>query len=325
METTTIDIRKTLSDPYAPVADSNSTAVTDDIYTLSFTKATLNDIPLLNGYISAFPSRSCDFSIGGILIWADYFRYEYCVLRETLFLKGEDTHGVFFHKPLGRLEEHEAYNLIARYCEANGIASRIIAPQEVEAENMEACAASRPDYLPDWREYVYNIEQFLRFAGKKMEKKRNHLNYFMNHFPDYVMDIIDGSKADELKDFNERFNLYHKEGDTFDYESRAIGEAIENYDLYPFFGIILRYNGKIIGYSFGEAVGDTFVIHAEKADIEYRGVYQALSSLLSRQIAEKYPEVRYLNREDDMGNEYLRQSKLSYHPAKFIAKWEISA
>ncbi|MDE7412173.1 MAG: phosphatidylglycerol lysyltransferase domain-containing protein [Muribaculaceae bacterium] len=321
MKTSTIDTRSIsilkLLEPLS-LQDSN---------TLSFRPATLDCIGILKEYIDRYPSRSCDFSIGGILLWADYFHYSFAEYSDTLFLKGEDDHGVFFHQPLGALSPEEGMSIIRDYCSSNHLLPRIIIPGECDVDNIDEYESSHDVYLPDWREYMYNIEQFLRFSGKKMEKKRNHLNYFMNHFADYEMEILDGSRTqkDQLVEFNEKFNLYHKDGDTFDYESNAIGRAIEEYERYPFFGLLIRYEGHIIGYTFGEAVGDTFIIHAEKGDIEYRGVYQALSSLLSREVAEIYPEIRYLNREDDMGNDYLRQSKLSYHPTKFIAKWEISA
>ncbi|MDE5869746.1 MAG: phosphatidylglycerol lysyltransferase domain-containing protein [Muribaculaceae bacterium] len=226
---------------------------------------------------------------------------------------------------MGELTEEAGIDVIHQYCNEASIQARIIIPNECDADKIENFIAGKTRYLPGWQEYMYNIEQFIKFSGKKMEKKRNHLNYFMNHFSDYQMEILDGTQNDELIEFNDKFNLYHKDDETFDYESTAIGKAIEDYNLYPFFGLLLRYDGNIIGYTFGEVVGDTFIIHAEKGDIEYRGVYQALSSLLSREIQEKYPHVRYLNREDDMDNEYLRKSKLSYHPTKFIAKWEISA
>lgn len=308
METTIIDIKK-------PAVST----------LLKFRRATLDTIPMLQHYIAEYPSRSCDFSIGGILIWADYFGYEYAEFGNTLFLKGSDEKGVFFHQPLGELTQEEAMGLIKDYCDAMEISARVIIPGECEAEAIQDMEAMHSDSLPGWREYMYNIEQFLHFSGKKMEKKRNHLNYFMNHYSDYEMEMLDGSQSKELMEFNDKFNLYHKDDETFDYESSAIGKAIEDYNLYPFYGLLLRYEGKIIGYTFGEVVGDTFIIHAEKGDIEYRGVYQALSSLLSQRISEDFPDVKYLNREDDMGNEYLRQSKLSYHPTKFIAKWEISA
>ena len=44
------------------------------------------------------------------------------------------------------------------------------------------------------------------------------------------------------------------------------------------------------------------------------------STIISRMIAETYPEIRWLDREDDMGEEGLRQAKLSYNPAVILEK-----
>lgn len=292
---------------------------------LHFKQAEIADIPVLSAFLNRYPTRSSDFSIGGIIIWTGYFDYEYAIIDDILILKGRDENGVFFHQPLGGKSETEGMALIRDYCDEHDIIPRIIIPDECQPENMTEYETLHPSYLADWREYVYDIDQFTHFSGKKMEKKRNHLNYFLKHYEGFEVEILDGTQTDELVEFNDRFNLYHKEGNSFDYESEATAEVLRHYDRFPFFGLLIRYKGEILGYTFGEAVGDTFSIHAEKGNIDFRGIYQALSSQLSLRIKEKYPEVKFLNREDDMGNEYLRQSKLSYHPAKFIAKWEISA
>ena len=95
---------------------------------------------------------------------------------------------------------------------------------------------------------------------------------------------------------------------------------LRDFGLYPFEGIALRKDGRIIGYTFGELTGDTFHVHAEKGDVSYRGVYQALASRMAKAVKDSHPQVSYLNREDDMGFLSLRRSKLSYRPSLVINK-----
>ena len=41
----------------------------------------------------------------------------------------------------------------------------------------------------------------------------------------------------------------------------------------------------------------------------------------SRMIAQKYPELQFLNREDDMGEPGLRKAKESYQPTCLLEKY----
>lgn len=288
---------------------------------LRFKRLEDDNLEVILKYLKEFPTRSCDYSAGGILIWRDYFDYRYCIHNRTLFLMGRDEEGCFFHKPLGLMPYHESKELIKQYCDAEGINMRIIVPNEIVASEIDNFNGQHASKLDGWMEYVYSIEQFLHFSGKKMEKKRNHLHYFLNNYDGFTVEPIENAPINELVEFTDKFNLYHKDDATFDYESNATADTLKDYALYPYLGILIRYQSEIIGYTFGEAIGDTFFIHAEKGNIEFRGIYQALSSFLAAKILEAYPDVRYLNREDDMGNDYLRQSKMSYHPIKFIAKY----
>ena len=174
--------------------------------------------------------------------------------------------------------------------------------------------------VDNWMEYLYDIERFEHFAGKKMEKKRNHLNFFNNNYRAAISPITRQDIPD-LVEFTHAFSHSHGlQGDLFDYELNATIRMLESYDIFPFLGLVIRIDGHVAGYTVGEKVGDTFFVHTEKGNIEYRGIYQALASAMARCVKEHYPEVRYLNREDDMGIEELRRSKLSYHPSLFVDK-----
>ena len=66
---------------------------------------------------------------------------------------------------------------------------------------------------------------------------------------------------------------------------------------------------------------DVFDVHFEKAQLDIDGAYTAINCEFARYLRDRYPNLRYLNREDDMGMEGLRQAKLSYHPVMLLEKY----
>ena len=65
---------------------------------------------------------------------------------------------------------------------------------------------------------------------------------------------------------------------------------------------------------------DTFDIHFEKAREDVDGAYTAINYEFARYLRLKYPQIRYLDREDDLGLEGLRKAKLSYNPTVLLEK-----
>ena len=102
--------------------------------------------------------------------------------------------------------------------------------------------------------------------------------------------------------------------------------AFAAYEWLGLEGGVLFANGKIVGFSLGEMCSaDTFDVHFEKAQIDLNGAYPMVCRELTRMLMAKHPGLVYINREDDMGLEPLRQSKQSYKPVgmveKYIARW----
>ena len=109
-------------------------------------------------------------------------------------------------------------------------------------------------------------------------------------------------------------------------EHDAILRAFAAYECLGLEGGVLRSSGRVVGFSLGElACPDTFNVHFEKAETSINGAYPMVCRELTRQVLASHPGLRWINREDDMGSESLRTSKLSYKPEfllhKYAARW----
>ena len=105
-------------------------------------------------------------------------------------------------------------------------------------------------------------------------------------------------------------------------ERNGVREVLENFGAYGFKGEALRVGGKIVGFFLCEAIYDTLIVHVEKCERSITGAYQ----MLAKEAAAKYcvGKLKYVNREDDSGDEGLRKSKLSYHPAFMGEKYTVT-
>ena len=86
-------------------------------------------------------------------------------------------------------------------------------------------------------------------------------------------------------------------------------------------GLVLYAGGQIAAVTMASFLShDTLDVHFEKALPQLQGAYPMINRQFARYIREKYPQVQYLNREDDMGMEGLRKAKLSYSPHHLVEK-----
>ena len=76
----------------------------------------------------------------------------------------------------------------------------------------------------------------------------------------------------------------------------------------------------MIAYTMGLPLNsDTFIVHIEKAFASIAGAYPMINQQFA---AHNCADYKYVNREDDVGDEGLRKAKLSYRPAILLEKFE---
>jgi hypothetical protein len=75
-------------------------------------------------------------------------------------------------------------------------------------------------------------------------------------------------------------------------------------------------------FSLGEPLNpDTVVIHIEKANPEIPGLYAAINQQFAHNA---WADYAWINREQDLGLEGLRQAKESYNPHHLVDKYELT-
>ena len=101
----------------------------------------------------------------------------------------------------------------------------------------------------------------------------------------------------------------------------ALFKALRHREELDMEGLVLMDGDEILAMTLGSFLSsNTFDVHFEKAREEVDGAYTVVNQEFARYLRLKYPEIAYLDREDDMGLEGLRKAKLSYHPHHMIDK-----
>lgn len=204
----------------------------------------------------------------------------------------------------------------------NRAAFRMRALSKVMADEIEAAMPGRFQFTPerDRFDYVYRVSDLIELAGKAYRSKRNHLNRCRMMY-DFSYEPLTGELVDAVAGAQIRWCQKHGGAgdDVLRHEHTGIMEALKHFDRLAFRGGALVLSGNVVAFTFDEALTDDMVvIHIEKADPDVHGAYQAINQQF---LAHEWSDMAYVNREEDLGIEGLRQAKQSYRPVKMIEKY----
>lgn len=293
-----------------------------------FKKITPENMPEIWEVLKNEKGRTTDFSYGGVLMWVDFFHYEYAIYEDTLFIKGvveNDLSKPAFSLPIGKLNIEKSVEILKEYCDANGIDLEFSAIPEYALDDFRKLNPVNIEELTDWGDYLYDAEPLATIKGKKMSKKRNHVNQFVANFPDWKYVELTPENADEAMAF---MDVFDKEGDSSEMAvaerelSRFLINKIKEGDKI-LKGGILYVGDEVVAYTIGDVKNDTLFVHVEKATRKFNGSYEMINYLFAKAMTEANPEIKFINREDDAGDIGLRMAKESYHPIEILKKYNI--
>jgi hypothetical protein len=165
-------------------------------------------------------------------------------------------------------------------------------------------------------DYLYLRSELAALSGKKFHKKKNLVNAFMNAWPEHEERLLEPALIPDAQAVLEHWKK--DKGEEGDYT--AAREALEVFSALELKGAIYYIGKRPAAYCLGEGVGrgTIFAIHFEKALDQYKGIFQYMNQAFATSLS---PDFIRINREQDLGDEGLRQAKMTYRPVDFVKKY----
>ena len=296
---------------------ASSTQTTKQL--IPYKKVSFDDKEWINERLAKSNYMGCEYCFSNIYLWDCVFDFKIANHKGFLLIKavvdGEPIH--YFPAGSGNLQ---------------GVIEDLIADSHLNGEKLvfgnvtDEHIPQIEKYFPDAFEYkeirdasdyIYLREKMVSLAGKKLHGKRNHINRFKDN-PDWSFEFITKENITQCYGMSIAWSLKHFGGNTHDSDFCAVQKSFDYFDELDLMGGLIRQNGEVIAFTMGTFLNsNTFVIHIEKAFHDIQGAYP----MINQQFAMRLPEhIEYINREEDLGQEGLRRSKLSYYPEILLAK-----
>ena len=269
------------------------------------------------------PPRGCEFSFANLSLWG---RQNIAFLHGCVALFSHFYGKSVYPYPIGNGDKKAVIEAILHDAKMRGIPCRITGMTDADREELEELFPDRFTFRTDRdsSDYVYAIDDLADLKGRKFQKKRNHVNKFRSLHPDFeVVPLTMCNMPLAQHMINDWYRIRMKEDPEGNYllENIALSRACTKFGTLGMDGILLMDGGQVLAVTIGSKMGaDTFDIHFEKAREDVDGAYAAVNCEFARYLRLKYPEIAYLDREEDMGLEGLRKAKLSYNPHHLVTK-----
>ncbi|MDI6763645.1 MAG: phosphatidylglycerol lysyltransferase domain-containing protein [Thermodesulfobacteriota bacterium] len=289
-----------------------------------FKDLSLEDKPILDLALKQFPPLISEFTFTNLFIWRHAYQIKISRLQSFLCLFAENGEYPFFFSPIGEGDVVECCRTLLRLMKEKGVSVKIArVPEEVASRFDWKSEGFVVEFDRDQSDYIYLSEDLIHLLGRKYHRKRNHIKQFKEKFSYQYLPLTLERISDCLLLETEWCDLRQCEVmPGLHNESIAIKEAFAHFEALGVKGGVILIDGKVEAFTLGEPLNqDTVVIHIEKANPAFEGLYPVINQAF---LENHWSEYTYVNREQDLGEEGLRKAKESYFPHRMINKYSIS-
>jgi len=272
---------------------------------------TLDLRPELHELLRLLPDGVSEFTFANLYLFRERHNYRLSRLPGGLFvISGNDDGRPFFLLPFGFPEPAILSQLFTDHHRMKCVTDS----QKPMLEQLGYTVIEDRDNF----DYLYLRTDLAELPGRKFHKKRNLIKGFINNHDYAARPLLDEHIPAALQ-ILEKWR--EENGAPGDYA--AAREALEQSWELQLCGGIYFVDDEPAGYTLGEELANStsFVIHFEKAIIEYKGIYQFINQTFASILPDIYQTI---NREQDLGDPGLRQAKHSYKPSSYVRKYQVT-
>lgn len=290
----------------------------------------LEDYDIINKYYKMRRPETADSNILDLYLWLNCYPTWYFTNEEGLMWVAKSEDGQYYSAiPCCKNEDlKKCFLETQKYF--NNVLHKKLTMYVVDKAAIEILDLPEEEYvvIPDraYYDYVYDAEKLRTFSGKKYHKKKNHLNAFKKMYEGrYRFEYLTRKNEDEILEFLNKWKetkKHSEEKEFIESEAHGIKYILENEAVFDYKIGGVYVDEKLQAFTIGNYYKeeDMVYISVEKANPEIRGLYPYICSQF---LKEAFPNAGKENREDDMGLEGLRKSKMSYNPIYMVEKYTI--
>ena len=287
-----------------------------------FRPVELEDSDFLDRLLEIEQPSVSELTFANIYLWRRTYDFHVAACGGGVLVKGTERDGSSFYLPPIAIDDKvdAARTLLTGENMADTM-RRV--PEDMAKALEEHGFATELDR--DQSDYVYRSDKLINLSGRKLHRKKNHIAQFKSKY-DYEYRRVTGdliAQCEELQtEWCDLRDCFVPENVSLAEEHEAIMEALQLLDRLKLVAGAILIDGRVVSFSIGGQLNkETLVIHFEKANPAYPGLYQVINREFCADAAAEY---RFVNREQDLGEPGLRKAKESYYPDHMVNKYIIS-
>ena len=285
--------------------------------TNEYTPISLDGMEHYHALLGLNRTQASDYSFANIWGWAPHYGLEWRFDGVLCWIRQNRPEPCFW-APVGPWDKVQDW----RSCPEMASGSKLIRVPNSLCE-LWSVALEESAVIEEARgqwDYLYLSSELATLSGNKFHKKKNLLNQFLKGY-EYEYRSLSVNCVETVLNMQTEWCRWRdcESSEALLAENDAVARVLAHWNEIPgLCGGIIRIDGVPVAYTLAEPLNqDTLIIHFEKAANGVKGIYQAINYLFCNDVGVNFT---YINREQDLDDEGLRQAKLSYNPADFSKK-----